>query len=570
MINFNKIKILKGYTKKLYFLIILQIISSLLEVIGLSSIASLIYALLNDIEIVKNKVSSFIVLSFIKDFSSKEFIIFIIISIFSLFLIKNLFKILSHYMEMRYFQSIYANASFILFKRYLNLDLINFVKTNFDKILNDISIETKRAIRYLKELLTIFKDVVLIVFLILSLVLINWKITIVSFLIVSVLLIIYNFLFRNKSEYYGKVVSKYQEKQFKITLEPFQFFKILALSFKKNFFSENFLSALKTKNKFELKQSMLLKYPSSYFELSFLLILLVLSYILYSSLNNIEQVISIIGIFTLFTLRMLTSFNAIYNSYQAMKYNKNSLLNIEKKLSQLVAVKRKKMEPIKLRKLELKNIYFKYPNSKDYFIKNLSLKISKNKIIGIFGPTGCGKSTLLDLILGLIEPSKGQIYLNNQKINLYRSQIKNFFSYVPQKSYIFNDTIKKNILFGEVSSKSDNKKLLNILKKTEISKFIKSLPKGINTICRDSGKNFSGGQSQRIAIARSLYSNYEILIMDEATSALDEATEEKVFKNLKKDNSQAIIFVSHNKKLIKYCDHFYDFNKKNNIKSNAA
>ena len=237
---------------------------------------------------------------------------------------------------MLYFQSIYANASFILFKRYLNLDLINFVKTNFDKILNDISIETKRAIRYLKELLTISKDVVLIVFLILSLVLINWKITIVSFLIVSVLLIIYNFLFRNKSEYYGKVVSKYQEKQFKITLEPFQFFKILALSFKKNFFSENFLNALKTKNKFELKQSMLLKYPSSYFELSFLLILLALSYILYSSLNNIEQVISIIGIFTLFTLRMLTSFNAIYNSYQAMKYNKNSLSNIEKKLSQLV------------------------------------------------------------------------------------------------------------------------------------------------------------------------------------------------------------------------------------------
>ncbi len=562
MINFNKIKILKGYTKKLYFLIILQIVSSLLEVIGLSSIASLIYALLNDIEIVKNKVSSFIVLSFIKDFSSKEFIIFIIISIFSLFLIKNLFKILSHYMEMRCFQSIYANASFILFKRYLNLDLINFVETNFDKILNDISIETKRAIRYLKELLTIFKDVVLIVFLILSLVLINWKITIVSFLIVTVLLIIYNFLFRNKSEYYGKVVSKYQEKQFKITLEPFQFFKILALSFKKNFFSENFLNALKTKNKFELKQSMLLKYPSSYFELSFLLILLVISYILYSSLNNIEQVISIIGIFTLFTLRMLTSFNAIYNSYQAMKYNKNSLSNIEKKLSQLVIVKRKKIEPIKLKKLELKNIYFKYPNSKDYIIKNFSLKISKNKIIGIFGPTGCGKSTLLDLILGLIEPSKGQIYLNNQKINLYRSQIKNFFSYVPQKSYIFNDTIKKNILFGEVSSKSDNKKLFNILKKTEISKFIKSLPKGINTICRDSGKNFSGGQSQRIAIARSLYSSYEILIMDEATSALDEATEEKVFKNLKKDNSQAIIFVSHNKKLIKYCDNFYDFSKK--------
>ena len=105
------------------------------------------------------------------------------------------------------------------------------------------------------------------------------------------------------------------------------------------------------------------------------------------------------------------------------------------------------------------------------------------------------------------------------------------------------------------------------MKKAELSKFIKSLSRGINTSCRDSGKNFSGGQGQRIAIARSLYLNHEILIMDEATSALDEATEEKVFKNLKKNISSTIIFVSHNKKLIKYCDQSYDFTKKKLLKN---
>jgi len=336
---------------------------------------------------------------------------------------------------------------------------------------------------------------------------------------------------------------------------------------KKNFFMNNFLEATKIKNKFELKQSMLLKYPASYFELSFLMILLVSSYILYITYNNIGELITVIGIFSLFSLKLVSSFNTIYNSYQVLKYNKNSLLNVEKKIAHLKVAKKKKIEPIKLKQVELKNIFFKYPDSDDYIIKNLNLKITKNKIIGIFGPTGCGKSTLLDLILGLIEPSKGQIYLNKQKINLYKSQIRDFFSYIPQNSYIFNDTIKNNILFGDENNKINDEKIFRSLKKAELSKFIKSLSRGINTSCRDSGKNFSGGQGQRIAIARSLYLNHEILIMDEATSALDEATEEKVFKNLKKNISSTIIFVSHNKKLIKYCDQSYDFTKKKLLKN---
>ena len=150
----------------------------------------------------------------------------------------------------------------------------------------------------------------------------------------------------------------------------------------------------------------MLRYPASYFELSFLVILLVISYILFKNLNNINQVISIIGIFALFSVRMLGSFNAIYNSYQVMKFNKNSLVTIQKKIVSIKSYQNEKVQRTKLDQLKLKNVYFKYPNTKDYIIKDFNLKIEKNKVIGIFGPTGCGKSTLLDLILGLIKPQK--------------------------------------------------------------------------------------------------------------------------------------------------------------------
>ena len=181
MIKFTKFKILKGYGRRLVFLMFLGVLSSLLEAISLSSIGSLIYALLNDIEIVKNKIGSFITLNFIKDLSNTEFLSLIIIFIFSLFLLKNLFKIVSHYLELKFFQKIYANLSFLLFKKYINLDLVKFIKSNFDTILNDITIETKRVTKYFRELLTVFKNIVLVIFLILTLLIVNWKITTISF-----------------------------------------------------------------------------------------------------------------------------------------------------------------------------------------------------------------------------------------------------------------------------------------------------------------------------------------------------------------------------------------------------
>ena len=177
----------------------------------------------------------------------------------------------------------------------------------------------------------------------------------------------------------------------------------------------------------------------------------------------------------------------------------------------------------------------------------------------MFGPSGCGKSTLLDIILGLLKPTKGHIFLNKKEFSFYKFHINEFFSYIPQKSYLINDTIQNNINIGNRSDLIDKNKIFSCLKKSEIFKFVKSLPRGINTICKDGGKNFSGGQAQRIALARALFINHEILIMDESTASLDRITENKIFSNLRKDKFQTIIFVSHNKKLKKFCDYSVDF-----------
>ena len=255
----------------------------------------------------------------------------------------------------------------------------------------------------------------------------------------------------------------------------------------------------------------------------------------------------------------MPSFVNIYNSSNNLKFYKNSKENVLEKLAIIKNKKRKTLKLDNFDELKLKNISFNYSNKKKLILEKINIKINKGKITGIFGKTGIGKSTLVDIILGLIRPIRGEIFLNKKKIQLHRYFLKDFFSYVPQKSYIINASIKENIALAIDKNMINEKKIVKCLKVADAYNFVKSLPKGINYVCKDGGKNLSGGQSQRLAIARALYFNSEIMILDESTSSLDQQTEEKIFKNLSKMN-KTIIFISHNLKLKKFCNQKYIFN----------
>ena len=223
--------------------------------------------------------------------------------------------------------------------------------------------------------------------------------------------------------------------------------------------------------------------------------------------------------------------------------------------------------------IDLKNVSYKYPGRKKLVLKDISLKIKKGKKIGIIGSSGSGKSTLLNLVLGLINPTKGKILIDNssfKELNLtnWRKQI----GYVSQNLFLFDDTLEKNISYGE--KRIDKKKLFRSIKKSNLSEFIKSLPSKEKTLIGNNGIKVSGGQHQRIGIARALYRNPKIFVMDEATSALDYKTEDNIMRdlNLKKTDLTAII-VSHRSRAVKNCDLIYylengrikDFGSFNNL-----
>ena len=212
--------------------------------------------------------------------------------------------------------------------------------------------------------------------------------------------------------------------------------------------------------------------------------------------------------------------------------------------------------------LHLNNISYKYEKANSEIIANLSLGIKKNQTIGIIGNSGIGKSTLLDLISGLIKPSSGDIQINGQNINKF-CNLNEVIGYVPQQVYLVNDSIENNIAVGIEKDKINKEKISKAIKLSNLENYIKKLSNGIDTIVGENGKLISGGERQRIGIARALYNNPEILLLDEATSSLNNEISEKIIDDLLKISTElSIVFVTHNIKHISRFEKIYILDKK--------
>ena len=205
--------------------------------------------------------------------------------------------------------------------------------------------------------------------------------------------------------------------------------------------------------------------------------------------------------------------------------------------------------------IQIDHVFFSYQKDLEdmrYFMEDLTFTIKKGSFIGISGPSGCGKSTLFKLLLNLYEPNKGDIrVLRNNTECLLGNERRKLFAYVPQDNQLMKGTIRQIICFG---LDYDAKKMDSVLKISCCDEFVSLLPEGIETELKESGSGLSQGQMQRIAIARALYSDRQILLLDEVTSALNEDLEITVLNNLRSLSDKTVLFITHRKKAFKFVD----------------
>jgi len=278
-----------------------------------------------------------------------------------------------------------------------------------------------------------------------------------------------------------------------------------------------------------------------------------------NELTNIYDILPILGALALAAQRMLPLINQIYHSHtnnRGLVYSLVDVLEIlEKKTDKEIVQDDKNFSFNK--SITIDNLRFSYKNDDNYVLKDLNFKIFKGSKVGITGKSGCGKSTLLDLIMGLLDESKGQILVDDFPIKKNKKKWQSKIAHVPQHIYLADATIAENIAFGINKEKIDIVEVKNAAKKAQLHDFIESREFGYNEIIGERGIKLSGGQRQRIGIARALYKSVELLILDEATSALDSSTESslmKVVDNL--DKTLTVIIVTHRESTLKNCNQF--------------
>jgi ABC-type multidrug transport system fused ATPase/permease subunit len=284
--------------------------------------------------------------------------------------------------------------------------------------------------------------------------------------------------------------------------------------------------------------------------------------------KNLEfsKIISLLSLLAIAAIRLIPSTSKIMTSQQNIRFNYNSIYSIFHELKENKFINNKNKKVINFEELmELKNINFSYYRNKNKILNKLNINIKNGDRIGIIGKTGSGKSTLVDLISGLLPCYDGKIIIDGKIFDQSKFMWGKNLGYVSQNPYLFNDTIKFNISFNnEIENYEEIYKILEIV---EALQFIKKLENGINTIVGEKAVTLSGGQIQRIGIARSLFLKPQLLILDEAFSAIDNITENKIVKNIFNNFSEmTIINIAHKGKSISSCNKIYDLSKNKFIK----
>ena len=205
--------------------------------------------------------------------------------------------------------------------------------------------------------------------------------------------------------------------------------------------------------------------------------------------------------------------------------------------------------------IRIENLSFSYGNNE--ILKNINFSIKKNRMIGIYGANGSGKSTLLDLIFGFTQATKGQIFIDNIKITDSLNEWQTKISYVPQKIYLVDTSILENIIFKNKIELLEKSILNRALEKSNLDSVLDNFPDGINTLVGERGSKISGGQQQRIGLARALFRQPEVLVMDESFNAIDQTTSNKIINSVKNMKDITRIIVSHNIEILEQCDETY-------------
>lgn len=549
----------------LILVIILMIFASMAEVISIGSIIPFLTVILNpdslyEIELLRN------LLKYLNINSAQELIIPFTFLFAVAALISGLIRIFLLWYQIRIGHLIGADLSLKIYKVALYQPYKTHISVNSSQSISTITEKSNAIVRQvILPFLFLISSTLIFLSIFTALFIFNSKVAIFLFLFFGIIyFIIYTFT-KNKLVNNSKILSSLLSKRIKILQEGFNGIRDVILNGSQIAYTNTFKKVDLPLRRAQAINSFISSSPRFVIEALGMILISIMIYFIFMRDNNFNNMIPILGAFALGAQRMLPLIQQIYSNITAIKGTESILNDSLKILNQKFPdfyFNNQEILPFK-NEIKFQDVSFGYENSNSLVFKKINFQIIKGSKIGIIGTTGSGKSTFVDLLMGLLSPNEGSIsidghIINEKNVNSWMQNI----SHVPQFIFLSDSSLLSNIAFGQSEEDIDIERVKIVSKLANISHAIDELPNGYQTVVGEKGIQLSGGQLQRIAIARSLYNNRRILILDEATSSLDEETEASIMKTIYGlDNNITVIIISHRKSSLEGCDFIYELNK---------
>ena len=567
--NFKIIfKVLSKKQKKFFqVIILLTFVSILLDLVGIGLFIPIINTLFNqELYLQENITNNY--LSFLSQFSEMNTYILIFIPLIIVFFLKTIFQIFFTWIQNLFVNQILYTQSTSLYNLYIKQDFMFHSEIEISAAVRNILSEVNNFQYYVLHLINFVVEASLILIIFFILIIFEPIITISTFLFFSFFTLLFYIFTKSSFIKWGEGKIYHSNLFIKQLFNGFSGIKEIKIFSVEDRFADIYGKNIKKYSDYILLTSFFSSIPKIIIEFLAIILMSIILLFFIQTGQDLNTAIAKLAIFAMIIFRLMPSFNRMNFALHNLKSLSPSIMtvsndftNLRKNLSDISSnEKLTKKEYNFNNHIKFENLSFKYKNTQKFIFKDLNLILKKNSMIGMLGPSGSGKTTFVNLITGLIKPSDGQILIDDkQDINDDVFSWQSKIGYVPQSIFLFDGTIEENVSFGSDTGNIDKVKLLSAIKLSQLDEFINEQKDGLKTLIGENGAKISGGQIQRIGIARSLYRNNEILILDESTNSLDEETEKKFFKSLMNlKGNRTIIIISHNKENLKNCDKIYN------------
>lgn len=556
---------------KIVGLLVIILIGGLLETAGVSLILPLLSAILDQESFASDQtVIYFMDLLGLKDVNA--FIYLLLAALIFMFVFKAVYLLFSTYAQSRFVNRNRCRCTTNLLSQYLHRPYEYYLYAETATILRTIYGDMDNIFNLLLQCMNFAAELVVSVCLGVFLLVMDFK---MMLLIVGLLLAVTIFVtkvVKPKLNAVGEAAREEQAGLYKWILQSVTGIKDVKVHNKADYFTDRYRMNASAYADYQVKNNVLTNLPRLLIET--VAIVGILMYVGFSMAAGVEMasLLPLISAFALAAMRLLPSVNRL-NTYMAnIAYYESALNYIYENVDTQALSRQEELDAYRIehpnttsitlkKEIQLKDITFAYPNTDKKIFDRADMNIPVGKSVGVVGPSGAGKTTIVDVLLGLLEIQNGAITSDGTNIFDNYGAWLSHVGYIPQTIYMLDDSIRNNIAFGVRKEEIDDNRIWEVLEQAQMKTFVEELPDGLDSQIGERGVRISGGQRQRLGIARALYHDPELLIFDEATSALDNDTETAIMEAIDTLHGQkTMVIIAHRLRTIENCDIIYEVN----------